>query len=480
MLPETFEPLPPEFEALVGRRPDLQRLRFWTVCDLGSADVEATLLAAAFVVRGGHLSKWRKGGRAGTHDRFIKVASKDGGAAGAVLLWESKRGDIVRADDEIFTSCFEGTAETSQCFQVVLERRMLFFSAHASSRQRWCEGINCLASGRVRVLAATTRAGRATADSATPDYVVVQDCATGGVYAWNTRNEEANWIRSSGVPSSAGASSCRLSSDEPAAHSVSDPADAGHEAGGRPSPLPRLTEATEALQSACASQQAAVLAASLEQFGPVLASSEQGRRDLKAARSYLVQLRLAAAAGTRRPHELAAALARDEASSLAPAGSTAVRAALRAALAVGVDEDAVAAAKATLRELEEASARFDAEAAEARLALEGSSRSGDPTQIEARHSVQVERSAATFGLSSATADAAVATAEPDSESSPSAVKALRALETALARAAAAGVSGLAMHRAQSQRALMSGAAEALRREEDALSWIRESIQAGRA
>ena len=242
MLPETFEPLPPEFEALVGRRPDLQRLRFWTVCDLGSADVEATLLAAAFVVRGGHLSKWRKGGRAGTHDRFIKVASKDGGAAGAVLLWESKRGDIVRADEELFTSCFEGTAETSQCFQVVLERRMLFFSAHASSRQRWCEGINCLASGRVRVLAATTRAGRATADSATPDYVVVQDCATGGVYAWNTRNEEANWIRSSGVPSSAGASSCRLSSDEPAAHSVSDPADAGHEAGGRPSPLPRLTE----------------------------------------------------------------------------------------------------------------------------------------------------------------------------------------------------------------------------------------------
>ena len=94
--------------------------------------------------------------------------------------------------------------------------------------------------------------------------------------------------------------------------------------------------------------------------------------------------------------------------------------------------------------------------------------------------VQVERSAATFGLSSATADAAVATAEPDSESSPSAVKALRALETALARAAAAGVSGLAVHRAQSQRALMSGAAEALRREEDALSWIRESIQAGRA
>ena len=94
--------------------------------------------------------------------------------------------------------------------------------------------------------------------------------------------------------------------------------------------------------------------------------------------------------------------------------------------------------------------------------------------------VQVERSAATFGLSSATADAAVATAEPDSESSPSAVKALRALETALARAAAAGVSGLAVHRAQSQRALMSGAAAALRREEDALSWIRESIQAGRA
>ena len=90
MIPETFEPLPPEFEALVGRRPDLQRLRFWTVCDLGSADVEATLLAAAFVVRGGHLSKWRKGGRAGTHDRFIKVASKDSGAAGAVLLWESK------------------------------------------------------------------------------------------------------------------------------------------------------------------------------------------------------------------------------------------------------------------------------------------------------------------------------------------------------------------------------------------------------
>ena len=95
MLPETFEPLPPEFEALVGRRPDLQRLRFSTVCDLGSADVEATLLAAAFVVRGGHLSKWRKGGRAGTHDRFIKVASKDGGAAGAVLLWESKRGEVI-------------------------------------------------------------------------------------------------------------------------------------------------------------------------------------------------------------------------------------------------------------------------------------------------------------------------------------------------------------------------------------------------
>ena len=61
-------------------------------------------------------------------------------------------------------------------------------------------------------------------------------------------------------------------------------------------------------------------------------------------------------------------------------------AAVDAAVAASLPAAEVAAAKATLRELEEASARFDAEAAEARLALEGSSRSGDPTQIEARHS----------------------------------------------------------------------------------------------
>mmetsp|Transcript_44487 Transcript_44487/g.144417 ORF Transcript_44487/g.144417 Transcript_44487/m.144417 type:complete len:338 (-) Transcript_44487:340-1353(-) len=301
-----------------------------------------------------------------------------------------------------------------------------------------------------------------------------------------------------------------------------------------------------------------------------LASAQAAATSLHARLVSLAAARAEALARLRTAH----AEACTEASSFPPAERTAVRAALRAALALGADEDAVrfaqswlemcdaaeaasearaqlsaallaarealraaaarghplrdlaclaplaaarddavaaslpaaevAAAEATLRELEEASAIFDAEAAEARLALEGSSRSGDPSQIEAalrraepvksavivEHAaalstlsalrVQAERSAATLGLSSATADAAAATAEPDSESGPSAVNALRALETALARAAAAGVSGLAVHRAQSQRALMSGAAEALRREEDALSWIRESIQAGRA
>ena len=106
-------------------------------------------------------------------------------------------------------------------------------------------------------------------------------------------------------------------------------------------------------------------------FDPVRAA---GRRDLKAARSYLVQLRLAAAAGTRRPHELAAALVQlrelaDGADS-APADEVApllgrIETTAAVAVAAGATQQQLASAQAAATSLHARLVSFAAARAEA-------------------------------------------------------------------------------------------------------------------
>ncbi len=93
------------------------RVRVRVCCSAGLVDslddpeLEADLRAAAFVTHGGLLHKWRKGGREKPHRRFVRVAcgasSLSGRRLQVVLHWDKKSEEVVRADDEIYESCFQ-------------------------------------------------------------------------------------------------------------------------------------------------------------------------------------------------------------------------------------------------------------------------------------------------------------------------------------------------------------------------------------
>ena len=148
--------LPPDFVNLRTRLgPVLGADEYWAVGALENEELEYYLQAAAFVAHGSQLLKYRKGGREKPHPRFVKVLPT-GGGSGVELLWERKRARMVRADAEVYESCFQGAPPDKECgFQVILDKRMLFFVAGNSMwRDFWVSGINALVSGEVKLLAA--------------------------------------------------------------------------------------------------------------------------------------------------------------------------------------------------------------------------------------------------------------------------------------------------------------------------------------
>ena len=91
--------------------------------------LEFRLQAVAFVSHGAFLHKFRKSGREKLHRRFVKVT----GEGLCILHWEKKSAAAVRADAEVYESCFQGAdlLDEGTCFQVILEKRMLFFQAES-------------------------------------------------------------------------------------------------------------------------------------------------------------------------------------------------------------------------------------------------------------------------------------------------------------------------------------------------------------
>ena len=87
------------------------------------------------VTHGGLLHKFRKSGREKPHRRFVRVAcgasSLSGRRLQPMLHWDKKSAVLVRADDEVYQSCFQGdgTPDAPGCFQVILDKRMLFLVA---------------------------------------------------------------------------------------------------------------------------------------------------------------------------------------------------------------------------------------------------------------------------------------------------------------------------------------------------------------
>lgn len=90
--------------------------------------------AAAIVTRGGQLAKFRKAGREKPHRRFVRVecgvTERSGRRMRVVLHWDKKSEEVVRADEEVYDSCFQGDAANGPgAFQVILTKRMLFLVA---------------------------------------------------------------------------------------------------------------------------------------------------------------------------------------------------------------------------------------------------------------------------------------------------------------------------------------------------------------
>ena len=146
-------PLPKEFEALRQRTLALQEEEYWVAHSLEDEALEFRLQAVAFVSHGAFLHKFRKSGREKPHRRFVKVT---GGEGLCILHWEKKSAAVVRADAEVYESCFQGVdlLDEGTCFQVILEKRMLFFQAESPEElQLWVSGVNAIVTGEAVILA---------------------------------------------------------------------------------------------------------------------------------------------------------------------------------------------------------------------------------------------------------------------------------------------------------------------------------------
>ena len=173
---ESTVPLPKEFEELRQRTLALQEEEYWVAHSLQDEALEFRLQAVAFVSHGAFLHKFRKSGREKPHRRFVKVT---GGEGLCILHWEKKSAAVVRADAEVYESCFQGVdlLDEGTCFQVILEKRMLFFQAESPEElQLWVSGVNAIVTGEAVILAEEALGGTGLTSS---QWLAVQDVATG-------------------------------------------------------------------------------------------------------------------------------------------------------------------------------------------------------------------------------------------------------------------------------------------------------------
>ena len=190
---ESTVPLPKEFEELRQRTLALQEEEYWVAHSLQDEALEFRLQAVAFVSHGAFLHKFRKSGREKPHRRFVKVT---GGEGLCILHWEKKSAAVVRADAEVYESCFQGVdlLDEGTCFQVILEKRMLFFQAESPEElQLWVSGVNAIVTGEAVILAEEALGGTGLTSS---QWLAVQDVATGGTYYYNAVTKEKTWINS--------------------------------------------------------------------------------------------------------------------------------------------------------------------------------------------------------------------------------------------------------------------------------------------
>ena len=173
---------------------------------LNDPELEADMRAAAFVSHGGMLQKWRKAGREKPHRRFVRVAcgmsSSSGRRLQVELHWDKKSDVVVRADDEIYESCFQGDGSpTPNAFQVILAKRMLFLVADSKEEQAfWVTGINAIACKGINQLQRDDE--RLGAEVEQHDIVAVHDSRTGSVYLRDFTHDNIGtateyWIMSS-------------------------------------------------------------------------------------------------------------------------------------------------------------------------------------------------------------------------------------------------------------------------------------------
>ena len=200
--------LPPRFEELWRHCSALSDEAYWETDGLGDRDLEADLRAAAMVLHGGKLSKFRKSGRERPHMRWVRVEKgvvAPSKRVQTVLHWDKKSGVVVRADGEVYESCFQGDGAPDQpgSFQVILDKRMLFFVAESpAERDVWVSGINAIASKGIDALQRDDERLGAEAHSsgAAADTLVLRDAKSGCVYLREFGKGSAlveHWIMSS-------------------------------------------------------------------------------------------------------------------------------------------------------------------------------------------------------------------------------------------------------------------------------------------
>ncbi|KOO21161.1 hypothetical protein Ctob_000092 [Chrysochromulina tobinii] len=140
--------LPSKFKTLWQHCSALSNANYWVSVDgLGNAELEDDMRSAAHVVHGGMLHKFRKSGREKPHRRFVRATggttAPDGRRSPVVLQWDKKAAPVVRADEQVYESCFQGgpAPDAPGCFQVILDKRMVFLVADsAEEKQIWVLG----------------------------------------------------------------------------------------------------------------------------------------------------------------------------------------------------------------------------------------------------------------------------------------------------------------------------------------------------
>ena len=213
---------------------------YWEDDSLGDIDLEADMRAAAFVIHGGTLQKWRKHGREKPHRRFVRISCTGGGSSlsaprpQSVLRWDHKSDYVIRADNEVYESCFQGETAanvSSNAFQIILAKRMLFMVAdsadevcqcpaaivdvlfyerttHAhdqlridwhAQRAAWVRGINAIASNNItRLQRDDERLGADVPDAAeSMNWVAVHHRLSGAIYLRDFAAGAQHWFRPS-------------------------------------------------------------------------------------------------------------------------------------------------------------------------------------------------------------------------------------------------------------------------------------------